>query len=67
MRIAWVLPDGERNRRFNKLKKDKGPRNKVTPADPDSKVQHMVVPMRSKGPIIKISNEEWAMIEKIHK
>ena len=21
MRIAWVLPDGERNRRFNKLQK----------------------------------------------
>jgi len=68
MRIAWVLPDGERARRFNKLKKYAGPRNKVKNKKDEGRQQQMLVTARKKAaPVIDMSNEEWDAINQVHK
>ena len=62
MRIAWVLPDGERNRRFNKLNKVKQ-RNKITV---DDTKKTLIVPLKRAEPVVEVTNEEWALIESTH-
>jgi len=68
MRIAWVLPDGERKRRFSKMKRNDGLRNKVTSREHVGSLDQLVVPARARGaPVLSISNEEWDVIVKVHK
>ena len=60
MRIAWVLPDGERTRKRNSTNENKKKKKK----DVASQVQAPVTPLR-RGPIRDITNEEWSMIEQV--
>ena len=53
MKITWVLPDEERNRRFNKLTKVKR--------------QQQEVKVRVRQPIMPVTNEELAKVKQINK
>lgn len=58
MRISWVLPEAERNRRFNKLAKVQQ-RNKFG----DQKNSRAVVPIK-KDPVMPVTTEEILQIQK---
>ena len=64
MRIAWVLPDGERQRRFDKFQKAPV-HNKFSQFVPDSERQIVVATPFVKEPTVKMTFEEMNLIKSI--